>query len=105
MEVGSDAFQPGYLLVPISPPSENSAKAFTGGDMSLLLEFYLAVVRATLLEGLVYVVTIGKETDEKIVSMGCWFGHGVMLFKTYAFFPLLAEIQPLLIVSYFSLVF
>lgn len=62
-----------------------AAKAFIGGDWSLLRESYIAMIRATLLEGLLYVVTVGKGSEEKIVSMGCWFGNGTALFATYAF--------------------
>lgn len=59
-------------------------KAFVGGDWSLLYEMEMAMLRASLLEGVVYVVTVGKGADEKIVSAGYWFGDGKALFGRYA---------------------
>lgn len=55
-------------------------RAFLGGNWDLLRDFMTAVARACLLEGIVYIVTIENEADEKIVSVGCWLGNGVQLF-------------------------
>lgn len=57
-----------------------SMKAFVGGDWGLLPELETAMLRASLLEGVVYVVTVGKGSDEKIVSAGYWFGDGSAMF-------------------------
>lgn len=60
-------------------------------------------MRATLLEGFLCVVTIGKGGDEKIVSMGCWFGKGVSLFGTYAYFSF--EKTSFILMLFVSLIF
>ena len=53
--------------------------AFLGGDWSLQPDFCRAVIRATALEGELYVVKAGNE----IVSTASWFGPDSYLFKTY----------------------
>lgn len=60
-----------------------TAKAFVGGNWSILRDLKMAGIRATLLEGLVLIATIGSGSNEKIVSVGFWFGHGVDLFGRY----------------------
>ncbi|KIJ55846.1 hypothetical protein M422DRAFT_41706 [Sphaerobolus stellatus SS14] len=56
--------------------------AVVGGDLTLSAEYMLAMIKATLLEGLLYVVCIGPETEEQIVSMGAFFAHGKYLFDS-----------------------
>lgn len=41
------------------------------------------MIRATLLEGLLYVVCVGPEHKEQIVSSGSYFAHGKYLFDRY----------------------
>jgi len=49
-----------------------SYNAFLEGDWSLHPEFFRAVMRATVLEGYLYVVTIGPGVEERIVSTAPW---------------------------------
>ncbi|VDC00612.1 unnamed protein product [Peniophora sp. CBMAI 1063] len=51
-----------------------------GGDLSLRDGMYAAMVRATLLEGTVYVV----EVDSRVVTLALWFRQPMGLFKTEA---------------------
>ncbi|KIJ53314.1 hypothetical protein M422DRAFT_25717 [Sphaerobolus stellatus SS14] len=57
-----------------------SHAAFLGRDWDLHSEFFRAIMRATVLEGRLYVVTLGPESEERIVSTASWFGNGVALF-------------------------
>ena len=57
-------------------------RALLGGDWTLHPEFMRAVIRATLLEGRLEVVTIGPEEAEEIASVAVWFGNGSQLFGT-----------------------
>ncbi|KZV69785.1 hypothetical protein PENSPDRAFT_753078 [Peniophora sp. CONT] len=54
--------------------------ALLGGDMSLKNEHFTAMIRATLLEGKVYVV----ECDSRVVSVALWFRKPMGLYKTEA---------------------
>ena len=49
-----------------------------GGDLSLRDEMYAAMIRATLLEGAVYVV----EVEGRVVSLALWFRKPMSLFGT-----------------------
>ncbi|EEB92878.1 hypothetical protein MPER_08548, partial [Moniliophthora perniciosa FA553] len=50
-----------------------------GGDWSLAPDISRAIIRATLLEGEVYVV---KNDSDEIVSFGLWFRPGTEVFST-----------------------
>ncbi|VDC06982.1 unnamed protein product [Peniophora sp. CBMAI 1063] len=59
---------------------DDSMLALLGGDIALKDEFLTAMVRATLLEGAIYIV----EVDSELVSASLWFRKPVGLFKSEA---------------------
>lgn len=58
--------------------------ALIGGDWSLNREYCNAVLRAAILEGEVYILTIAKGERKEIASWVVWFPPGRALFKTEA---------------------
>ena len=57
-----------------------------GGDWSLNIEYCRAVLRAAMLEGEVYILTIEREGKREIASWTVLFPPGRALFGTQVFF-------------------
>jgi len=53
-----------------------------GGDWTLHTEYCNAILRATILEGELYILTIGEGKEKKIASWVSWFPPGSSLFST-----------------------
>ena len=53
-----------------------------GGDWSLNIEYCNAVLRAAILEGEVYIITIERGGKREIASWAVWFAPGRSLFGT-----------------------
>lgn len=64
--------------------TDPAQKALIGGDLTLMDEYMGIMLQATLLEGLLYVVCVGPETEERIVSTGSFFANGKFLFDRYS---------------------
>lgn len=57
-----------------------------GGDWSLNIEYCNAVLRAAILEGEVYILTVEKEGKREIASWAVLFPPGRALLRTQVFF-------------------
>jgi len=55
-----------------------------GGDWTLNTEYSNAILRATILEGELYILTIAKGEKREIASWAAWFPPGRSLFSTEA---------------------
>lgn len=62
--------------------NDPAQRALVGGDESLLSEYMETMLRATILEGHLYVICIGPESEEQIVSTGSFFDNGKYLFDS-----------------------
>ena len=53
-----------------------------GGDLSLSIDYFNAVLRAAILEGEVYILTVERGGKKEIASWAAFFPPGCSLFET-----------------------
>ena len=63
-----------------------------GEDWSLNAEYYIAVLRAAILEGEAYILTIEREGKRQIASWAVFFPPGHVLFDRQVFFRILVHL-------------